>query len=159
MWHKVLFAATLLPLPEPLSEHTALPWPGLRHQGRRVGGGGCFNDRGKASFQGVFRQKASQDCVLDHWLGARLGSLVGLPGVLEPRCLALFCTRGLACAECGLYLAVFRETRGQPLQRWLSNFVINFGSLLLQDRVAVHPGGQIPSAGPDTAEHVRALLD
>ena len=80
---------------------------------------------------------------------------------------------GLACTECGLYHAVLREASEEPHRRSLSYTVVNFsGSLLLQDRVAVHSqnvidaadsqtlgGGQIPSAGPGRAERVRALLD
>ena len=50
---------------------------------------------------------------------------------------ALLCTdSGLACAERGLYLAVFRETWEQRPQRSLSHLVMNFSGSL--DRV-VHP--------------------
>ena len=59
-------------------------------KGAEVNGGGCFNNRGRASLQGLLWQKASPDCVLDHRLDARLGEL---PCVQEQRCLALFCTR------------------------------------------------------------------
>ena len=38
-----------------------------------AGGKGCFDNRGKASFQVVLRQKASSDCILDRCMDARLG--------------------------------------------------------------------------------------
>ena len=38
-----------------------------------AGGGCCFENRGKASFRGLLRQKASCDCILDQCLDARLG--------------------------------------------------------------------------------------
>ena len=47
---------------------------------------------------------------------------------------------GLACAECGLHGAVLCKSREEPLKRPLPNLVVDFsGSLLLQDRVAMHP--------------------
>ena len=60
--------------------------------------------------------------------------------VLEPQCLVLFCIHfGTGLRQCGLYHAVFRETREQPLKRSLSNLVVDFsGSFLLQDRMTVH---------------------
>ena len=45
-----------------------------------MSGGGCFDDRGKASLQEVLWKKACPDCVLDHCLDARLGS----PSVQKP---------------------------------------------------------------------------
>ena len=42
-------------------------------KGFEVGGGGCYNDRIEASFQGSFRQQASCDCILYHRLDARFG--------------------------------------------------------------------------------------
>ena len=45
----------------------------------------------------------------------------------------------LVCVECGLYHAVFHETRKEHLKRSLSKLVKKFsGSLLLQVSVAIH---------------------
>ena len=69
----------------------------------------------------------------------------GLAATRAPKCAGADVSRslvpdsGLASTECGLYDAVFRETQEEPFERPVSNLVINFsGSLLLQDRVAVH---------------------
>ena len=115
----------------------------------QVGGGCCFENRGKASSRGSLRQKASCDCILDQCLDARLGCDDGSQvrwsrGVSR----SLVTDSGLACVECGLRHAVLRE---EPLERSLSNLVVDFGrSFLLQDRVAVHSEDVVDAADSQT---------
>ena len=93
----------------------------------------CFNNHGKASLQGGFRQKDSCDCVLYHCLAA----------VSAPRCAgAENVTRSsVSYPDWPAFSAACTElssvNRGK---RPLSNIVVDFcSSFLLKDRVAVHP--------------------
>ena len=57
----------------------------------------------------------------------------------------------LACAECGLHRAVLRESWEEPLKRPLSNLSVgSCTSLLLQDRVAVHPENVVDTTDAKT---------
>ena len=99
-------------------------------EGFEVGGGGCFDDSGKASFRGLCRQKASCDCILYHRLDARFGC---------HECSQVSYS-GLACAECGLFRTLLRKSRVEPFKGPLSDLVVDFcSSSLLQGREAAHP--------------------
>ena len=82
-------------------------------KGAETGGGGCFNDRCKASLQGLFRQKASCDSILYHRLDVGLGC-----DECSQVCRSRDVSRSfvadsrLACAECKLHPhgAVTRST-------------------------------------------------
>ena len=140
-----------------------------------IGGDGCFNDCGQASFEGLLRQETSCDSILDDCLDARFGCY-DCSQVRRSRDVSrsLVANSKLACAECGLYHAIFRETWDEPFERPLSNLIVDFRSpLFLKDCVTVNSqdavdaadsqnflgGGQIPSAGPGRAGGVRALLE
>ena len=66
----------------------------------------------------------------------------GLAAMSAPRC---------AGAECGLHQAVLREAREEPLERSLSNLVVDFGkSFPVQDHVAVHSEDVVDAADTQT---------
>ena len=95
-----------------------------------------FNDCGMASLQGSFRQKASQDCVLNHCLDARLVCFEGSQVRQSRDVSRSFVTDSrLASVDCGLYHALFRENRRRAAQIVVTNFS---SSLLLQECGAVH---------------------
>ena len=138
-------------------------------QGAEAGGGGCFNDRGKASLQGVFRQKASCDCILYQRLNAQLGCCES-SRVCRSR--DVVPDSGLASTECRLRHTVLRETWAEPFDRPLPNLVVDFRRpLFLEDCVAVYSQDVVDAADSHTlseegkfrlrvlAGRVRALLE
>ena len=117
----------------------------------QVGGGCCFENRGKASFRGSLRQKASCDCILDQCLDARLGCDDGSQ-VRWRRDVSrsLVTDSGLACVESALRHVVLCEA-GKSLSRALSNLVVDFSSSFpLQDHVAVHSEDVVDAADSQT---------
>ena len=86
-----------------------------------VGGEGCFNDCGQASFQGLLRQTISFDSILDRSLDARFG--YECTHVRWSRAVSRsLVSNSRACAECH---AVFREARSRsrdrcPTPPWIS---------------------------------------
>ena len=97
-------------------------------------------------FQGLLQQKASQNCVLYHRLDARSGCCE-CPQACQSRNVSrsFVSNSGLACAESGLYHAVFRETREERLERSLSDLIV------------LQMGG-IPQRSAETGSHVVRLF-
>ena len=117
-----------------------------------VGGDGCFDDCGQASFQGLLQEKARGGRVLYHRLDARSGWCeCSLMRQSRDVSRSLIPDSGLACAECDLRHTVLRETRKEPFKRPLSKLVVDFSSsFLLQDRVAVHSQEAVDAANSQT---------
>ena len=117
-----------------------------------VGGEGCFNDCGQASYQALLQQKTSCDSILDPCLDARFAcSECTLVRRSRDVSRSLVSSSSLACAWCGLRHTVFRETPEEPFERPLPHLVVDFCSpLFLKDCEAMHSQDVVDAANSQT---------